>query len=182
MSKIGKKPVNLPEGVTAEIKDDQIEIKGKNGSLTVVLAKSIEVQLKDKEIIFKPLDSTKQTESNWGTMRALVQNAVEGVANNFRKELIIEGVGYRANLEGEELVLQLGFSRPVRFATPKGIKIAVEKNTIKIEGFDKALVGETAARIRNLKKPEPYKGKGIRYSDEVIRRKAGKKAVGAGGK
>ena len=168
MSKIGKKPVIIPEGVKVEIKDDAVLVEGPSATLGIPLLEGIKIELKDGRVNFLAEDTTKQTRSNWGTMRALVQNAVEGV-------------GYRANVEGEELVLQLGYSHLVRFPIPEGIKIAVQKNSIEVEGPDKALVGETAARIRNLRKPEPYKGKGIRYSDEVIRRKAGKRAVGAGG-
>jgi len=181
MSKIGKKPVIIPEGVKVEIKDDAVLVEGPSATLGIPLLEGIKIELKDGRVNFLAEDTTKQTRSNWGTMRALVQNAVQGVTESFKKRLIIEGVGYRANVEGEELVLQLGYSHLVRFPIPEGIKIAVQKNSIEVEGPDKALVGETAARIRNLRKPEPYKGKGIRYSDEVIRRKAGKRAVGAGG-
>ena len=181
MSKIGKKTSVIPEGVTVDIKEDVISIKGKNAELSVPRLSGITVELKDDKLMFSPMGKDKQTTSNWGTLRALVQNAVDGASENFTKTLIIEGVGYRANLEGTELVLSLGFSHQIKFPIPEGVEMTVEKNSIKISGPEKELVGEVAARIRRFRKPEPYKGKGIRYSDEVVRRKAGKKAVGAGG-
>jgi len=181
MSRIGKNPVIIPDGVTVEIKKDLIEIKGSNATLSVPRLKGISIESKDNQLIFSPEKTDKQTTSNWGTLRALVQNAVKGAVEDFTKELIIEGVGYRANLEGNVLVLGLGYSHPIKFAIPEGIKIEVNKNKLNITGYDKAVVGEVAAKIRSFRKPEPYKGKGIRYSDEVVHRKAGKKAVGAGG-
>jgi len=181
MSKIGSKPVNIPEGVTIEVKDDVVEVKGKNGVLTVPVLSGVTMEIKDGEMSFETSKKTKQALSNWGTMRSLVQNAVLGSMENFSKELIVEGVGYRANVEGKDLVLGLGFSHPVKFSIPDGIEISVEKNSIKISGKDKAQVGETAAKIRSFRKPEPYKGKGIRYSDETVKIKAGKKAVGSEG-
>lgn len=182
MSKIGTKPVTIPEGVTVDIKNGEVEVKGKNAALSVPFLDGVEIQKKDSEIIFSPSKKTKQAMSNWGTMRSLVQNAVTGVTEDFSKELVVEGVGYRANVEGKELVLGLGFSHQIKFSIPDGIEISAEKNVIKISGADKAQVGETAAEIRSFRKPEPYKGKGIRYSDEVVKRKAGKKAVGSEGK
>ncbi|MBI3088669.1 MAG: 50S ribosomal protein L6 [Candidatus Colwellbacteria bacterium] len=181
MSKIGKKPVVIREGVTVDFGENVIEVKSGDNAIAVPILPGIKVEKKENELIFIPADSTKQTVSNWGTMRALTENAVEGVAKGFTKSLAIEGVGYRANIEGEDLVLSLGYSHLVRFNIPKGIRITSEKNMIHVAGQDKQLVGETAARIRRLRKPEPYKGKGIRYSNEVIKRKAGKKAVGKTG-
>jgi len=181
MSKIGKKPIVIPEGVTVEVKESVISIKGKNAELSVPMLAGINAQLKDGELVFSPSDKDKQTISNWGTLRALTQNAIYGASENFTKTLIVEGVGYRANIEGTELVLGLGFSHQIKFPIPEGVNITAEKNSIVISGPQKALVGEVAAKIRSFKKPEPYKGKGIRYSDEVVRRKAGKKAVGTGG-
>ena len=181
MSRIGKKPVIIEEGVTVVIGEESLEIKGANVLTTLPILSGIRVEKKENEIIFTPKNETKQTISNWGTMRALVQNTISGATKDFSKSLVIEGIGYRANIEGENLVLNLGYSHPVRFGIPKGIKINVEKNVMSISGADKQLVGETAARIRRLRKPEPYKGKGIRYSNEVIKRKAGKKAVGKTG-
>ena len=132
------------------------------------------------ELQISLLSKNKQARSNWGTMRALLQNAVTGAAGDFSKELIIEGVGYRAESAPDMLTLNLGYSHPIKFPIPAGIKIAVEKNIIKVSGADKAVVGQVAAKIRKFRKPEPYKGKGIRYSTEVVRRKAGKKAGTSG--
>ena len=129
------------------------------------------------EILFTCENNSKQTINNWGTMRALTANAVAGASNDFMKELLIEGVGYRAEIQGENLILNVGFSHTVNFPIPSGLKISVEKNQIKILGSDKQIVGEVAAKIRSIKKPEPYKGKGIMYKGEIIRRKAGKKAA-----
>jgi len=179
MSKIGKKPIIIPEGVDVKIEGDFLRVKGKNGELSVKINSGVNIDLKDKEIILTVVDKLKQSRANWGTMRALINNAIIGVNEGFSKILEIEGVGYRGTMEGEKLVLNLGFSHPVKVTPSKGIKIAVEKNTIKISGIDKFLVGQTAAEIRALKKPEPYKGKGIRYQGEVIKRKEGKKAAGA---
>lgn len=181
MSRIGKKPVIIEEGVVVDIREEAVEVKGANTTLTIPILSGIKVEKNNNELTFTPENGAKQTISNWGTMRALVQNAIRGVAKDFAKSLVIEGVGYRANIEGGNLVLNLGYSHPVRFSIPKGIKIAVEKNMVHITGPDKQLVGETAARIRRLRKPEPYKGKGIRYADEVVKRKAGKKAIGKTG-
>jgi len=177
MSKIGKQPIKIPEGVVVEIKGDILEIKGKNNTLNVKLMQGIKTRIEDGELVFVPEGRTKQILSNWGTMRALTANAVKGVSEDFIKELVIEGVGYRAEVQRNNLLLNVGFSHQVDFTIPVGIKVAVDKNAIKISGSDRQLVGETAAQIRRIKKPEPYKGKGIMYKGEVIRRKAGKKAV-----
>jgi len=177
MSKIGKQPIKIPEGVVVEIKGDILEIKGKNNTLNVKLMQGIKTRIEDGELVFVPEGRTKQILSNWGTMRALTANAVKGVSEDFIKELVIEGVGYRAEVQGNNLLLNVGFSHQVDFTIPVGIKVAVDKNAIKISGSDRQLVGETAAQIRRIKKPEPYKGKGILYKGEVIRRKDGKKAV-----
>ncbi|MFH1188552.1 MAG: 50S ribosomal protein L6 [bacterium] len=184
MSKIGKNPIYIPDGVSVSIKEEKeknvVEVKGKNGTLLVPVLSGITVSISDDTVICEPINMSKQIRSNWGTMRALIQNAVSGSLENFKKELIIEGVGFRIVMEGENLILNVGFSHPVQFAIPQGITVVVEKNTIKISGADKAQVGEVAAQIRRIKKPEPYKGKGIRYSDEIVRKKVGKKAVGSG--
>ena len=177
MSKIGKQPVIIPEGVSVETKDGVLEIKGKNGTLTVNLLPGIKVEIKDGEVVFTPEKNVKQVVSNWGTMRALTANAVKGASEDFVKELVIEGIGFRAEVQGASLVLNIGLSHQVNFPIPAGIKISVEKNAIKISGNSKQMVGETAAKIRSFKKPEPYKGKGIMYKGEIVRRKAGKKAA-----
>jgi large subunit ribosomal protein L6 len=129
-------------------------------------------------VVLTTATETKQVRSNWGTLRSLIQNAIDGLVKGYEKTLLLEGVGYKMAKEGNNLSLNLGFSHPVKFAAPEHIVFEVEKNTtLKIKGFDKALVGQVAAEIRGLKKPEPYKGKGFRYSDEIIKRKAGKKAA-----
>ncbi len=178
MSKIGKKLIVIPDNVDVKINDGLLEFKGKNGNLNLKIPPFIKIDIKDKTIIFTPENDLKQTISNWGTIRALSNNAIIGLTQGFEKILEIEGIGYSANMEGNTLVLNIGFSHPIKFISPEGVKIFVEKNTIKISGLNKALVGETAAEIRAFRKPEPYKGKGIRYQKEIIRRKAGKKMAG----
>ncbi len=177
MSRIGKQPVIIPEGVEIKIDKNLIMVKGKKGELTQKLTPEIRVEIKDKKIIIQELQKTKNSSALWGTFRALIFNMVEGVSKGFQKKLIIEGIGYKAVLSGNKLVLNLGFSHPVEIEAPKGIEFKIEKNTIVVSGTDKQVVGQIAADIRAQKKPEPYKGKGIRYEKEIIRRKAGKKAV-----
>lgn len=179
MSKIGKQPINIPEGVEVKIEKDKISIKGPKGELERNIVGEIKVEIKDSQIIIAPSSETKRTNALWGLTRALVFNMVKGVVEGFEKILEIEGVGYRAAVQGNKLSLTLGFSHPVEIEAPEGISFAVEKNKIKIAGIDKEAVGQTAATIRALKKPEPYKGKGIRYEGEPVRRKVGKKAVAA---
>lgn len=181
MSKIGKKPIDIPEGVTITEKDDILEVKGKNAVLTVPILSGIDMKTEDNSITLSPANKQKQTLSNWGTMSALLKNAIHGSMNDFSKELAVKGVGFRVALEGNVLVLNVGFSHQVKFPVPEGVKVTVDKNNIKVEGASKWLVGETAANIRQIKKPEPYQGKGIRYVDEVVRRKAGKKAAAKAG-
>ena len=177
MSKIGKKPIIIPKSVKVEIAEDYLKFIGPNATLRVQFLPGIKVDFKNDELVFEPENNSLQTRANWGTMRSLAYNALEGSMKDFVKELKIEGVGYRAAIEGSDLILNVGFSHPVKLALPPDIKASVEKNIIKIAGSDKFLVGEIAANIRRVKKPEPYKGKGIMYVDEVIRRKAGKKAA-----
>jgi large subunit ribosomal protein L6 len=177
MSRIGKKPILIPPGVTATKSDNFILIKGPKGELKREILPEISVEINGSEIIVKPARETKKTSALWGLTRALIAGMVEGAAKGFEKKLEIEGVGYKANVEGNALQLSLGFSHPVKFEAPPGISFKVEKNVITVSGASKELVGETAAAIRALKKPEPYKGKGIKYQGEVIRRKVGKKAT-----
>lgn len=179
MSKIGKKPIIIPEGVEVRIDGGVLNIKGKKGELSLKILPFVKVDLNDKAITFSVEGDFKQARSNWGTMRSLANNAVIGVSDGFSKTLEIGGVGYRASLEGNNLVLNIGFTNPVKIIPSAGIVITVEKNIIKVSGIDKALVGKTAAEIRAKKKPEPYKGKGIKYQGEVIKRKEGKKAAAA---
>ena len=186
MSKIGKKPIIIPEDVIVEIKDGFLNVKKGVDSQNIKILPFIEAEIfeeekeggsKQKTLKFKKTGNSKTAQTNWGTIRSITQNAIDGFSKGFFKNLIIEGIGYRAAQEGENLVLNLGFSHPVKFTPPKGVKLTVEKNIIKISGFDKMTVGQTAANIRAFKKPEPYKGKGIRYEDEIVRRKAVKKTV-----
>ena len=179
MSKIGKKPIAIPQGVTVVQKDDAFEVKGKNATLSVPILSGVSFEIKDGAITFTAKNKLKQTISNWGTMRALAENAVIGSTEGYTKTLLVEGVGYRANMEGDTIVMNLGFSHPIKYAMPEGITAVVDGNKITISGASKALVGEVTASIRAYKKPEPYKGKGIRYEGEIVRRKAGKKAGAA---
>ncbi len=181
MSKVGKKPISIPQGVEVKISSDQLEIKGKGGSMALAVLPHTSAELKENKLVINTTGADKQARANWGTMRALAQNAVTGVNEGFSKELEIQGVGYRAAMEGTTLVLNIGYSHPVKFPSPEGIKISVEKNFIKVSGHDKGLVGETAAKIRSVRKPEPYLGKGIRYRGEVVKMKAGKKVAGSTG-
>ncbi|MBU4285240.1 50S ribosomal protein L6 [Patescibacteria group bacterium] len=181
MSRIGKQPIIIPDGVEVKIDKDLILVKGEKGELTQKLTSEIEVEIKDKTILLKELKKTKNSSALWGTFRALIANMTEGVSKGFEKKLIIEGIGYKAMMSGNKLVLNLGFSHSIEVEVPKMIEFKVEKNTITISGIDKQMVGQTAAEIRSYRKPEPYKGKGIRYENEIVRRKAGKKAVATAG-
>lgn len=180
MSKIGKQTINIPESVEVNIKDNFIFFKGKNAELKVFILSGIIPKIDGAALSFEPVNKNKQTISNWGTMRALSFNALKGSMEDFIKELKIEGVGYKAQIDGNTVVLNVGYSHPVKFVLPEGIKASVEKNILKISGSDKCVVGEVSAKIRAIKKPEPYKGTGIMYVGEVIRRKAGKKVAGSG--
>lgn len=177
MSKIGKQPINI-EGVKTEISDGKITIEGSKGKLEKVLPPEIFVKKENNtlKVLFK---GPKEKEALWGTWRSHIFNMVNGVKNGFEKRLKIEGVGWRANPEGKNLVLRIGFSHPVKITPPEGVIFLVEKDIIKILGPDKNLIGNVAAKIRKVRPPEPYKGKGIRYENEIVRRKAGKKAVAA---
>src|SRR3989344_8780353 len=177
MSRLGKKPIKLPEGSNAEITEGKIIVSGKMGKLTLPILNDISVKVdKDKNEISVSTEKTyKQARANWGTMRSLVNQAVLGTDHGFLKVLELVGVGFRASLEGSNLVLSIGFSHPVRFPIPQNVKTVIEKNLIKISGIDKGLVGQVAANIKKLRKPDPYQGRGIRYQGEVITKKAGKK-------
>lgn len=176
MSRVGKNPVALPQGVTADLKGQVVKVKGPKGELTFTVHDAVEVKLENNQVVVAPRNEERQTRALWATMQRRISNLVEGVSKGYEKNLEIEGVGYRCNLQGKELVLQLGFSHDVRYQIPQGITIAVEKQTaIKVTGIDKEQVGQVAAEIRGYKPPEPYKGKGIRYVGEYILRKEGKK-------
>ncbi len=176
MSRIGKRPVAIPSGVTADIKDGILSVKGPKGTLTLTMRDEISYTLDDGAISVKPANDTKEARAFWGMQRTLVSNLVEGVTTGFTKTLEITGVGYRANAQGKTLKLQLGYSHDVDIAVPEGIEIKTPDNTtIEISGNDKQKVGQIAAEIRRWRKPEPYKGKGIKYRGEYIFRKEGKK-------
>lgn len=177
MSRIGKQPIALPEGVHVTIEEQRVLVAGPLGVLSVPLPSAVEVAIHDGILRVVLRQQTRRAPALFGLTRALLANAVAGVSRGFTVRLVLEGIGYRAQVEGDALVLSLGFSHPVRMTAPEGIHFAVEKNTITISGFDKQLVGNIAAMVRSLRKPEPYKGKGIRREDEVVRRKAGKKAA-----
>jgi large subunit ribosomal protein L6 len=176
MSRIGKKPVAIPSGVTATIDAGLISVKGPKGTLTMPLRDEISYAIEDGGIIVKPANATKSARAFWGMQRTMVQNLVTGVTDGFTKVLEITGVGYRANSQGRNLKLQLGYSHDVDFSIPDGIEIKTPDNTtIEISGIDRQMVGQVAAEIRRWRKPEPYKGKGVRYRGEFIFRKEGKK-------
>lgn len=175
MSHIGKQPIPLPEKVEVTIENGRITLRGPKGELTHAIHPTIEVGQQGAELVVRR-KKARGDSALWGLSRALIFNMAKGVTDGFQKRLEVEGVGYRAQVEGDTLVLSLGFSHPVEYAIPKGIRVTVGGNAIEISGIDKALVGQVAADIRGFKKPEPYKGKGIRYAGERIRRKQGKKA------
>ncbi len=179
MSRIGKKPILIPEDVEVKIEGQKVLVKGPKGELQIEIRPEIKVDVKDKQIFVTPQIETKQTKAFWGLTRALVSNMIDGVVKGYEKKLEIQGVGFRAALEGEDLVLQVGFSHPVEIKKQEGIKFLVEKNIIIVYGIDKQKVSQTAAVIRKVKPPEPYQGKGIRYMGEKVRRKVGKKAATA---
>lgn len=176
MSRIGKKPVAIPSGVTANIADGVLTVKGPKGTLTLTLRDEISYTVDGDTILVKPANDTKGARAFWGMQRTLVDNLVTGVTQGYTKVLEITGVGYRANAQGKNLKLQLGYSHDVDFAVPDGIEIKTPDNTtVEISGIDKQKVGQVAAEIRRWRKPEPYKGKGIKYRGEFIFRKEGKK-------
>jgi large subunit ribosomal protein L6 len=176
MSRIGKKPVALPKGVTASVEGQTVKVKGPKGELSVKLVPDVSVTLQEGSISVSPREGAERGPQMWGLSRTLVNNLVEGVTNGFTQKLEIQGVGYRAAVQGKVLNLQLGFSHDVPYAIPPGITITTEKPTmISVSGIDKQLVGQVAAEIRSWRPPEPYKGKGVRYEGEYVRRKEGKK-------
>lgn len=181
MSRIGKKPIKIEEGVKITVENRQVLVEKENDKIILDLPRFLECQIENGEIKIKNNSKEKATRAMYGTFRANLFNAQKGLAVGFSKKLEIKGVGYRVALEGETLNFNLGYSHPIIFPLPFGITAKVIKNTITIEGKDKQSVGQVAARIRALRPPEPYKGKGIKYSDEIILRKAGKAAKAAGG-
>ncbi len=176
MSRIGKAPVVIPQGVTIDLAGGILTTKGKLGTLTLAVSNDVDTVIKDGQVTVSPKNETKRARMAWGTTRALVSNMVDGVTKGYTVNLDINGVGYRAAVQGKDLVLQLGYSHDVTFPIPSDIKIACEKPTaIAVTGADKQRVGQIAAVIRSFRGPEPYKGKGIKYATETVRRKEGKK-------
>ncbi|MEQ1863898.1 MAG: 50S ribosomal protein L6 [Micropepsaceae bacterium] len=176
MSRIGKKPVVLPTGVTASVKNGEVKVKGPKGELSLRLVEGVEASVEKEGVVIKPRDLTDKSRAMWGLQRTLVNNLVQGVSKGYAQQLEIAGVGFRAAVQGKNLQLQLGYSHDVIYPIPTGIDIKCEKPTlILVSGFDKQKVGQVAAEIRGFRKPEPYKGKGIKYAEEKIRRKEGKK-------
>ena len=177
MSRIGNKAIQIPSGVTVELNEKLLTVKGSKGTLTYELPSTIQVEIKDGHVHFTRPNNEKENRSLHGTARALVNNMIKGVSEGFEKVLEIEGTGYRAQLQGKKLVVNAGYSHPVELAIPEGLTVTVPNPTeIHIAGFDKQLVGQFAADVRIIRKPEPYKGKGIHYRGEYVRRKEGKKA------
>jgi large subunit ribosomal protein L6 len=176
MSRIGKLPIALPAGIEAKLEGTKLIIKNSKETKELETFGRVAIEIKDNSIVMSRIGEDKSSSAFWGTYRALANNMVLGLSTGFTKQLIFNGVGYRAAVKGKVLELNLGFSHPINFEIPDGITITVEKNTITIKGSDKQLVGQVAAEIRGYRPPEPYKGKGIKYADEHIIRKAGKTA------
>lgn len=176
MSRIGRQPISIPSGVTVEVKDGMIIVRGSKGELSQKIMPGIAIDVTDSTVTVTRNDEEKKTRSYHGLMRTLIDNMVIGLSQGFSKELELHGVGFRVNMAGANLKFSVGYSHDVEFPIPQGIQAEVNGNEIKISGFDKQLVGQVAAQIREIRKPEPYKGKGIRYKDEYIVRKAGKTA------
>jgi large subunit ribosomal protein L6 len=180
MSRIGKQPIDIPSGVKVEIKGTHVKVTGGKGMLERNIRPEIEIRQDGDQLVLSPRGTSKKVQAFWGMTRSLVNNMVIGVDKGFQKKLVVEGVGYRANVAKSVLTLSVGFSNPVEFQLPDGINADVDKqNIITLDGIDKELLGLTAARIRQVRKPEPYKGKGIRYIDEHIVRKVGKAGAAA---
>jgi large subunit ribosomal protein L6 len=180
MSRIGRKPVAIPSGITVTVHGDKVIVKGSKGELSYVLLPEVSVKVEGSEIVIERKEDTDAGRARHGLTRALLANMVKGVAEGFSKQLELIGVGYKAAIKGKVLQLQLGFSHPVDFPIPAGVEITQDeknKNLLTIKGIDKQLVGQVSSDLRALRPPEPYKGKGIRYSDEVVRRKVGKAAA-----
>jgi large subunit ribosomal protein L6 len=178
MSKIGKKPINILTGVEVKLQGDKLEVKGPKGTLSLEVDPLVKVEIKEKEILVSPTRKTKEAGAIWGLTRSLINNLVVGVTEGYEKKLELQGVGYRMNIQGNKIVLALGFSHPVEKEIPQDLTVKLEENNIlSVWGIDKQKVGQFSAEVRALKKAEPYKGKGFRYQGEQVRRKVGKKAA-----
>ena len=179
MSRVGRKPVPVPKGVTIAVKDGAVSVKGPKGELKRAIPEGVSVKASGQEILVERANDSRENRAKHGMLRAMLANMVKGVSDGWERQLEINGVGYRAEVAGQKLNMALGFSHPVVFELPKGVAAKVDKNNIILNGIDKELVGATAAKIREIRPPEPYKGKGIRYVDETVRRKVGKAGAGA---
>jgi len=176
MSRIGKNPVAIPDGVRVELNDQTLTVRGSNATLSLVVSNDVTATVADGSVTIAPKDESKRAQAMWGTTRALVNNMVTGIATGFTRNLEINGVGYRAAVQGSNLNLQLGYSHDINYPIPPDVRITTERPTaITVSGADRQRVGQVASEIRAFRPPEPYKGKGIKYSDETIRRKEGKK-------
>jgi len=174
MSRIGKKPVVIAKGIEVSVDGSVIHAKKGNLEKNLETHGRVGIEVKDNEVVFSPVGNTKESAAYWGTYRALFNNIIIGLDQGFQKSLEINGVGYRASIQGNKLVMQLGYSHDINYEIPQGLEIGVDKNVVTIKGSDKQAVGQVAAEIRDFRPPEPYKGKGVKYSDEKIIRKAGK--------
>lgn len=177
MSRIGKKPIEIPQGVIVDLKDNRINVSGPKGKLELVIVHDVLVSIDENRVVVDKSNSSKKARAMWGTTNRLIENMIEGVSNGFSKTLELNGVGFRMEMMGKKLKLALGFSHPVEVEIPEGLEAKVENNILTIGGIDKQKVGQFAAEIRGLKPVEPYKGKGFKYAGEVVRRKEGKKAT-----
>ncbi len=177
MSRIGKQVITLPEKTEINVSQGTLSVKGPLGELTRIIHPSIEINVSNREVSVQPKKLTLENRALWGTFSSHIKNMVSGVNKPFEKKLILEGIGFKSEVKGNTIVLALGFSHPVVVEIPKELKVIAEKNVITVSGINKDLVGEFSAGLRALKKPEPYKGKGMRYSDEVVKRKQGKKTA-----
>jgi len=177
MSRVGKKPILIPENVEVKIDGQKVAVKGPKGELLKEIRPEVKIELKEEKIFVFSQGDTKKIRALWGLSRSLLANMIKGVTEDYEKKLEIEGLGFKASLDGEDLVLSVGFTNPVKIKAPAGIKFSVDKNVVTVSGADKELVGQIASKIRKTNPPEPYKGKGIRYAGEVIRRKVGKKVA-----
>jgi large subunit ribosomal protein L6 len=177
MSRIGKKPIEIPENITVSLTDGVFKVEGPNGILEREINDIISIDIADNEITVTPKKKPVFARAMWGTAASHIKNMISGATENFTKKLTFSGIGYRANVSGDTLTLEMGYSHDINLDIPKELEVLVEKNTITVGGPDKELVGAFAANIRDVRTPEPYKGSGIKYSDEIIRRKEGKKAV-----
>lgn len=174
MSRIGKKPIEIPSGVEVKVGATGVEVKGPKGALTTPLHPKVEYKIEDNSVVVNRVDETRLARAQHGLRRSLLANCIEGVTKGYEKGLEVVGVGYKVSVQGKKVILNVGYSHPVEYDLPAGIEAKAEGSKLTISGIDKQLVGETAAKIRRVREPEPYKGKGIKYADEIIRRKAGK--------